>query len=169
MKYVCFWAGVYLCKHADIITAEPMKSRQAGMIFLFKFIKVSGLDVNPEQSTSVSFLWCIGEVFKPFVTVIIVVLGLKAHRRHNLFIWQFIVTAFTLDSLDCCFHVFTSAERPCKPTHRLQYRFLIKVIICCIAPKWLARKGLTCWKAGWQHCLNHFKSDKCSKQWNNIF
>lgn len=31
--------GVYLSKHADIITAEPLKSRQSGMILIMKIIK----------------------------------------------------------------------------------------------------------------------------------
>ena len=32
--------GVYLCKHADVISPEPLKPRQSGMLVVFKVIKV---------------------------------------------------------------------------------------------------------------------------------
>jgi len=36
-----FFVGVYLCKHADVISPEPLKSIQFGTLVVFKVIKVT--------------------------------------------------------------------------------------------------------------------------------
>jgi len=36
-----FFVGVYLCKHADVIAPEPLKSIQFGTLVVFKVIKVT--------------------------------------------------------------------------------------------------------------------------------
>jgi len=37
----CHCVGVYLCKHADVISPEPLKPRQSGTLVVFKVIKVT--------------------------------------------------------------------------------------------------------------------------------
>jgi len=46
MLHVGFCVGVYLCKHADVISPEPLRERQSGALVIFKAIKVTAVHLS---------------------------------------------------------------------------------------------------------------------------